>query len=137
MSTKTKTFDAIKADVRTRMDELAGAAAEHSELKRFWDTVEAAQAITPTRPTQARRTARVTPGAAKIAKRAGNRRGRPAGSGKRAVEVVTLLSQRPGLTTKQIADALSMDNANYLYRVLPDMAAKGVLVKDDGRFSVA
>jgi 16S rRNA C967 or C1407 C5-methylase (RsmB/RsmF family) len=137
MSTKTKTFDAIKADVRTRMDELAGAAAEHSELKRFWDTVEAAQAITPTRPTQARRTARVTPGAAKIAKRASVKRGRPQGSGKRAQEAIHLLSMKPGQTTAELASAMGI-KSNYLYRVLPDMAAKGVLVKDDGgRFSVA
>jgi hypothetical protein len=136
MSTKTKTFDAIKADVRTRMDELAGAAAEHSELKRFWDTVEAAQAITPTRPTQARRTARVTPGAAKIAKRAGNRRGRPAGSGKRSQEVLALVGKNPGITISELAAHMKIQ-PNYLYRVVPDMVKSGTVIKDGHGFTVA
>jgi hypothetical protein len=136
MSTKTKTFDAIKADVRTRMDELAGAAAEHSELKRFWDTVEAAQAITPTRPTHPRRTARVTPGAAKIAKRAGNRRGRPAGSGKRSQEVLALVGKNPGITISELAAHMKIQ-PNYLYRVVPDMVKSGTVIKDGHGFTVA
>jgi len=139
MGTKTLTFNQIKEDVRGRLDELAPAAKEHADLQRFWEAVEQAQTVSPTRPTNARRTSHTTPGAARIAKRAGNRRGRPAGSGRRAAEVVKLLGKHPeGLTTKQVADALKMENANYLYRVLPNMAAKGVLVKEDGgRFSVA
>lgn len=64
-------------------------------------------------------------------------RGRPKGSGKRGVEVIAVVTQTPGLKVAQIAERMGL-KPNYLYRVLPDLAAKGLVVKgaDSGWFPV-
>ena len=147
MSTATKDnaatlLEGISAQFQSRLAELRPQADEFATLNRAWEALSGVEndtaTVSPRIVARGRTARKATPGQAKIAKRAGNRRGRPAGSGRRAAEVVKLLGKHPeGLTTKQIADALKMPNANYLYRVLPDMAEKGILAKNDaGQFSV-
>jgi hypothetical protein len=60
---------------------------------------------------------------------AGNgRRGRPRGSGTRAQQALRLVSERPGITIPELADAMGIKQ-NYLYRVMPTLAGEGRVVK--------
>jgi predicted ArsR family transcriptional regulator len=57
------------------------------------------------------------------------RRGRPKGSGTRAAEALALVKQNPGITIPEIAEKMGIKQ-NYLYRVLPGLAADGLVVKE-------
>jgi hypothetical protein len=56
------------------------------------------------------------------------RRGRPKGSGTRAQEALKLVSDRPGITIPELADAMGIKQ-NYLYRVMPTLAEEGRVTK--------
>jgi|SRR5215213_855076 len=56
------------------------------------------------------------------------RRGRPRGSGTRAQEALKLVSDRPGITIPELADAMGIKQ-NYLYRVMPTLADEGRVTK--------
>ena len=57
-------------------------------------------------------------------------RGRPRGSGTRAREALELVRARPGITIRELADAMGI-HANYLYRVMPTLESEGQVVKRD------
>jgi CRP-like cAMP-binding protein len=59
----------------------------------------------------------------------GGRRGRPKGSGTRGAEALALVKAQPGITIPEIAEKMGIKQ-NYLYRVLPGLAADGLVVKD-------
>jgi hypothetical protein len=52
------------------------------------------------------------------------RRGRPRGSGTRAIQALELVRARPGITIRELADAMGI-KANYLYRVMPTLEQGG------------
>jgi hypothetical protein len=56
------------------------------------------------------------------------RRGRPRGSGTRAVQALELVKARPGITIPELADAMGIKQ-NYLYRVMPTLAEDGKVTK--------
>jgi hypothetical protein len=56
------------------------------------------------------------------------RRGRPRGSGTRAVQALELVKARPGITIPELADAMGIKQ-NYLYRVMPTLAEEGKVTK--------
>jgi hypothetical protein len=56
------------------------------------------------------------------------RRGRPRGSGTRAQEALKLVTERPGITIPELAEAMGIKQ-NYLYRVMPTLAEEGRVVK--------
>jgi sugar-specific transcriptional regulator TrmB len=56
------------------------------------------------------------------------RRGRPRGSGKRALQAQELVNARPGITITELADAMGIQ-ANYLYRVMPGLQKDGKVRK--------
>ena len=58
------------------------------------------------------------------------RRGRPRGSGTRAKQALELVRARPGITIRELADAMGI-HANYLYRVMPTLESEGQVVKRD------
>jgi hypothetical protein len=58
----------------------------------------------------------------------GGRRGRPKGSGTRAAQALQLVTERPGITIPELAEAMGIQQ-NYLYRVMPDLAEKGQVTK--------
>lgn len=62
---------------------------------------------------------------------ASGRRGRPKGSGNRSKQALALVSERPGITIPELADAMGIKQ-NYLYRVLPGLEKDG-LVRKEGR----
>jgi hypothetical protein len=59
---------------------------------------------------------------------ANGRRGRPRGTGTRATQAEQLVRERPGITIPEIAQTLGMKQ-NYLYRVMPQLAGEGKVVK--------
>jgi hypothetical protein len=56
-------------------------------------------------------------------------RGRPKGSGKRALQAQELVNARPGITIPDLAEAMGIQS-NYLYRVMPTLQAEGKIRKD-------
>ena len=58
----------------------------------------------------------------------GGRRGRPKGTGTRAVQALELVRSRPGITIPELAEAMGIKQ-NYLYRVMPTLAEEGQVVK--------
>ena len=77
--------------------------------------------------------ARTTPAPAPARRRrsgssSGARRGRPRGSGTRAVQAYELVKARPGITIPELAEAMGIKQ-NYLYRVMPTLADEGKVTK--------
>jgi hypothetical protein len=62
-------------------------------------------------------------------KRTGAPRGRPKGSGKRAVQAHELVKARPGITIPELADSMGIQS-NYLYRVMPTLEGEGKIRKE-------
>jgi hypothetical protein len=56
------------------------------------------------------------------------RRGRPRGSGTRALQALELVKARPGITIPELAEAMGIKQ-NYLYRVMPGLAEEGKVTK--------
>ena len=56
------------------------------------------------------------------------KRGRPRGSGKRALQAKELVNAQPGITIPELADAMNIQ-ANYLYRVMPTLQSEGKVTK--------
>jgi len=54
--------------------------------------------------------------------------GRPKGSGTRGAQALELVRARPGITIPELAEEMGIQQ-NYLYRVMPDLAEQGVVVK--------
>jgi hypothetical protein len=79
----------------------------------------------PAAPRTQRRTRRSSAG---TSGRGSGRRGRPKGSGTRAQEALKLVSDRPGITIPELAEAMGIKQ-NYLYRVMPGLAEEGRVTK--------
>ena len=62
-------------------------------------------------------------------KTGGAPRGRPRGSGKRALQAQELVAASPGITIPELADAMGIQ-ANYLYRVMPTLQGEGKIRKE-------
>jgi hypothetical protein len=58
----------------------------------------------------------------------GARRGRPKGGGTRSAQALQLVSEHPGITIPELAEAMSIKQ-NYLYRVMPSLAEEGKVTK--------
>ncbi len=58
----------------------------------------------------------------------GGRRGRPKGGGTRAAQALQLVTERPGITIPELAEAMGIQQ-NYLYRVMPGLAEEGKVTK--------
>jgi hypothetical protein len=87
-------------------------------------TARPARRATASRP--ATRRGRRTAGTA-VAR---GRRGRPRGTGTRALQTLELVRARPGITIPEIASEMGIKQ-NYLYRVLPGLEHDGKVVKRD------
>jgi len=66
----------------------------------------------------------------------GRRRGRPRGSGTRALQAEKLVSENPGITISELAEKMKI-KPNYLYRVLPQLQKDGKLRKQGSGWHAA
>ena len=131
--------------LKTKRDEIAARLGELEPLVAEYRQLEAASAALaglpgadarparPSRPARPARRGRATTAKPKArARRASTsgRRGRPRGSGTRAIQTLELVKSKPGITIPEIASAMGIKQ-NYLYRVLPGLEKDGKVVKRD------
>ena len=113
-------LDEKRKEIDARLRELRPLVDEYRRLER------AAEALAGVADGQGRRAQRRSPSS-----RRGARRGRPRGSGTRAIQAFELVRSRPGIKIPELADAMGI-KANYLYRVLPSLESEGKITKRDG-----
>jgi hypothetical protein len=110
-----------RKEIQARLKELKPLADEYTRL----EAAERALAgVGPERP------ARPAPSASRRRRGSSSngRRGRPKGSGTRAVQALELVRARPGITIPELAEAMGIKQ-NYLYRVMPELAKSGQVTK--------
>jgi hypothetical protein len=119
-------LDEKRKEIQARLKELKPAVEEYNKLLAADQALGGigngagapAAAATPAR--RARRSAsRPSTGA---------RRGRPKGGGTRSAEALQLVTDRPGITIPELAEAMGIQQ-NYLYRVMPSLAEEGKVTK--------
>jgi hypothetical protein len=122
-------LDEKRKEIQARLKELRPLVDEYTRLEaaeRALSGVSNGASATP-RATGGRRTRRSS-GSGGGGGRGTGRRGRPKGSGTRAQEALKLVSERPGITIPELADAMGIKQ-NYLYRVMPGLAEEGRVIK--------
>ena len=115
-----------RKEIQARLKELKPLVEEYHRL----DAAERALAGVESKPTRA---AAATTAPARRSRGGGGgsgsgRRGRPKGSGTRALQALELVRARPGITIPELAEAMEIKQ-NYLYRVMPTLAEEGQVVK--------
>jgi hypothetical protein len=122
--------------LKTKREEIAARLRELQPLVEEYRQLEAASAAlaglpgatrTARTPTPRRGRAPVRAPRARKAPSTG-RRGRPRGSGTRALQTLELVKAQPGITIPEIAGRMGIKQ-NYLYRVLPGLEKDGKVVK--------
>ncbi len=107
-----------RKEIQARLKELKPQADEYARLEAA-ERALAGLDEKPSRPASARR---------RGAGSRNGRRGRPKGSGTRSIQALELVRSRPGITIPELAEAMGIKQ-NYLYRVMPDLAKQGEVVK--------
>jgi hypothetical protein len=119
---KRKEIQARLKELRPLVDEYGRLEAAERALSGVSNGASPSTSTTTRSPRRTRRSGSGTSG------RATGRRGRPKGSGTRAQEALKLVSERPGITIPELAEAMGIKQ-NYLYRVMPGLAEEGRVVK--------
>lgn len=116
--------------LETKRKEIAARLRELEPLIEEYRQLEAAQAALAGLPSGSRApsTRRSSAGRAAAGGTTPRRRGRPRGSGTRALQALELVKARPGITTSEIAGAMGIKQ-NYLYRVLPALERDSKIAK--------
>ena len=123
-------LDQKRHEITARLKELKPLVDEYQRLDAAAAALDGLPTSVHATPATRRAPARTT--AASAPKRGtthGGRRGRPKGSGTRGAEALALVKENPGLTVPEIAEKMAIKQ-NYLYRVLPGLAADGLVIKD-------
>jgi hypothetical protein len=68
-------------------------------------------------------------GRGRAGRAAGGRRGRRRGGDTRATQALELVRARPGITIRELAEAMSIQ-PNYLYRILPALEREGQVSRE-------
>jgi len=119
-------LDEKRSEIGARLKELKPLVEEYQRL----EAAAAALDGVPTTKSNHTGPARPARPAAKRRSSSGSgRRGRPKGSGTRGAEALALVSESPGITIPELAEKMGIKQ-NYLYRVLPGLAADGLVAKD-------
>jgi len=112
-------LDEKRKEIQSRLKELKPMVEEYQRL----EAAERALAGVESKPT-----ATAAPRRRSRSSSANGRRGRPKGSGTRALQALELVRARPGITIPELAEAMGIKQ-NYLYRVMPTLAEEGQVVK--------
>ena len=121
-------LDEKRKEIQARMKELKPLVEEYTRLE------AAERALSGVGTNGARSSSSSTSSAAAPARRRRSggsgtgRRGRPRGSGTRAVQAFELVKARPGITIPELAESMGIKQ-NYLYRVMPTLAEEGKVTK--------
>ena len=128
-------LSSTRNEIAVRLRELRPLVEEYQQL----EAAAAALANVPGQASTARRrsasagTSPPRPTSRRARERGGStaaRRGRPRGTGARALQALELVRAQPGMTIADIATAMGIKQ-NYLYRVLPGLEKDGKVVKRD------
>jgi sugar-specific transcriptional regulator TrmB len=111
-------LDEKRKEIQARLKELKPLVDEYRRL----ESAERALAGVESKP------ATSAPRRSRSASSSNGRRGRPKGSGTRALQALELVRARPGVTIPELAEAMGIKQ-NYLYRVMPTLAEQGQVVK--------
>lgn len=120
-------LDAKRKEIDSRLKELRPLVDEYHRLEKAAAALEGVGTDAGAGPSR-RRSARSSSNGRRRSDRRTGRRGRPRGSGKRAAQARKLVSERPGITIPELADAMGIQ-ANYLYRVMPTLQKEGEVRK--------
>jgi ribosomal protein S25 len=117
----------IRGDLEKRLRELEPLIEEHAHVRKVLDALNGAG----TRAERAVKSAVTRPRSTKssTATSTGGR-GRPRGTGQRAVQALKLVHTHPGITLQEMAKRMKI-KSNYLYRVLPQLEKEGKIRKRD------
>ena len=116
-------LDEKRKEIEARLKELRPLVEEYHRLDAAQQAlagVGTSKPAAPAKPAGRRRAARAGSSTGK--------RGRPRGSGTRALQALELVRARPGITIPELAQAMEIKQ-NYLYRVMPTLAEEGQVVK--------
>jgi sugar-specific transcriptional regulator TrmB len=111
-------LDEKRKEIQSRLKELKPLVDEYERLLAAERALAGVESK-PARATAAPRRARAS---------SNGRRGRPRGSGTRALQALELVRARPGITIPELAEAMGIKQ-NYLYRVMPSLAQDGQVTK--------
>ncbi len=117
-------LDEKRKEIQTRLKELRPLVDEFHRL----EAAERALSGVGTTTTNGSSTTTTRRGRRSSGGGGGGRRGRPRGTGTRAQEALKLVTERPGITIPEMAEAMGIKQ-NYLYRVMPTLAEEGRVVK--------
>jgi CRP-like cAMP-binding protein len=115
-------LDEKRKEIQARLKELRPLVDEYHRLEAAEQALSGVNGAPPAAATSTPRRRRRTGSTGT------GRRGRPRGSGTRAAQAEQLVKDRPGITIPEIAEALGMKQS-YLYRVMPQLASDGKVVK--------
>jgi sugar-specific transcriptional regulator TrmB len=113
-------LDAKRKEIQDRLKELRPLVDEYNRLESAERALSGMDTKTTTAAAPTRRRRRSTGN--------GRRRGRPRGTGTRAQQALQLVTERPGITIPELAQAMGIKQ-NYLYRVMPTLAEEGKVTK--------
>lgn len=114
-------LEAKRKEIQGRLKELKPLVEEYSRLEAAERALAGVESGSGGQPAPAR-ARRATGGSSN------GRRGRPRGSGTRSLQALELVRARPGITIPELAEAMDIKQ-NYLYRVMPQLAEEGQVVK--------
>src|SRR3954453_13429703 len=115
-------LDEKRKEIQTRLKELKPLVEEYTRLE------AAERALSGVGANGARAAESSAPSRRRRSGSGGGRRGRPRGSGTRAVQALELVKARPGITIPELAESMGIKQ-NYLYRVMPGLADEGKVTK--------
>ena len=113
-------LDEKRKEIDARLKELRPMVDEYHRLEKAAAALSGVGTTSPSRSGSRRRRRSSSNGTGK--------RGRPRGSGKRALQAQELVNAQPGITIPELADAMNIQ-ANYLYRVMPTLQSEGKVTK--------
>jgi hypothetical protein len=122
-------LDQKRHEITARLQELKPLVDEYQRLDAAAAALDGVPPSMHGRPATRQAPARAKAAPARKRGATRGRRGRPKGSGTRGAEALALVRQNPGITIPEIAEKMGIKQ-NYLYRVLPGLAADGLVVKD-------
>ena len=117
-------------EIATRLRELEPLVAEYRQLEAAASALAGLPGTTRATRTTRRGRTPARPAARTRRSTTAGRRGRPRGSGTRALQTLELVKAKPGITIPEIATQMGIKQ-NYLYRVLPGLEKDGKVVKRD------